>query len=191
MSGAWRSGGAAAPKVEPVYTPLNANFFWPEGTDKKVITAFWKDCIAKEKGFAYRNKELAKRVVLLNKMPALVEPYLVEHLEGLSPEIVVEMMVPRDGWQSCHMQMLFDDEVMLLMRLKHLSDWLESHSLTPELLEKQQAYLADKAAIQAEETRRASELAELQERARLAEGMAATASCMLAGMANLAIGLPV
>jgi hypothetical protein len=161
--------------------------------DKRVAGYFAERATA-EKNSTEMNTENRRRNKISEKMPEriamllMTEPERCKNLMGIPPEDIWEFLHSKQGLQSAHMNVLLTDDAMLWRWFEHLNEWLESHPLTPELLEKQQAYLADKAAILEAESLRASELAELQARADLAEGMARTAAGMLSNMANAAFG---
>jgi len=125
----------------------------------KEVKAFFDNCVMKERNFAYRTAELAKRVDLLIEIRAVVNT-LKNGFDKLSPLSATEVMsfiIPKDGWQSCHYAMLIDAATGILdARLNHLNEWLsiEGNSLPADIS------AAIEARKVAEEEKRASAIAD-------------------------------
>jgi len=135
------------------YIPPNAAGFFPEGTSSKTRQAFFQECMQKEKNFAYRAEEMQKRFDLMQLLPADIAALdLPENLAGISPRIITKLLIPRDGWQSSHFALLFENSNgMLIERLAHLSDWITQNGIPSNVLAEQEAYAAEQQALRQKE----------------------------------------
>jgi hypothetical protein len=196
-----RPAAAAAPEPAPaaLYVPPNVKgnanghavdgtTFFP-GMTPDEVKAFFADCVKKERKAAYLTAELAKRVDLLIKIRAVVNTLKngFDKLSPLSATEVMSLIIPKDGWQSCHYEELINLVTgILAARLNHLNEWLsiEGNSLPADISAAIEARkVAEEEASAANERNRALEA---EAAAKAQEQMIAAAAAMAADAAAAA-----
>jgi hypothetical protein len=153
------------------YTPVSASQFFPDvtaaqnvfdqtqpNTDGRTVaqaalkaakarkSAFFTACAAKEKNFAYLNKEINKRATLTPKIfmtcVEICSDNDYPNLRGL-PYTAFDIIIPADGLQSCHLEELLNlGNGFLHQRLFHLNEWYNTNPMPDELAAQKAANLA-------------------------------------------------
>lgn len=107
---------------------VDGTTFFP-GMSSAEVKAFFTDCAKKERNYNYMRIETQKRgefmLDLYPSIDAIKENY--PFIALWSAKEIVKMLIPSDGWQSCHIAMAVENRHDILAnRMMHLNEYFST-----------------------------------------------------------------